>query len=37
MVWGEATFVAEDAGAGVAKISVDELSGYDPVTEEGLA
>ena len=34
---GEATFVAEDGGGGVAEIGIDELSGYDSVTEEGLA
>ena len=28
--------MTEDAGGGVAKIGVDELSGYDPMTEEGL-
>ena len=37
VAYGEATFVAEDAGSGIAKIGVDELSGYDSVTEEGLA
>lgn len=31
------TFMAEDAGGGVAEIGVDELSGYDSVAEEGLA
>ncbi len=28
--------MAEDAGGGVAEIGVDELSGYDSMTEEGL-
>ena len=29
--------MTEDAGSGVAEIGVDKLSGYDSVTEEGLA
>lgn len=28
--------MAEDGSSGVTKIGVDELSGYDSVTEEGL-
>ena len=28
--------MAEDGGSGIAEIGVDELSGYDSVTEEGL-
>ena len=33
---GEPTFVTKDGGSGVAEIRIDELSGYDSVTEEGL-
>ena len=29
--------MAEDGSSGVAEVGVDELSGYDSVTEEGLA
>ena len=29
--------MAEDAGSGIAEIGVDELSGDDSMTEEGLA
>lgn len=29
--------MAEDGGGRIAEIRVDELSGYDSVTEEGLA
>ena len=32
----EPTFVTKDGGSGVAEIGIDELSGYDSVTEEGL-
>ena len=33
---GEPTSVIKDGGGGVAEIGIDELSGYDSMTEEGL-
>ena len=37
MIRGEATFVAEYGSSRIAEVGVDELFGYDSVTEEGLA
>ena len=36
MVGGEATFMTEDGSSGVTEVGINELSGYDSVTEKGL-